>query len=400
MKKLIFLSLLFSALICTVNAKSNKESEPVADISQYYASKDQVCDFILEFENQSEGNLTITNCIFNRKKRKTFTPAAKSEDITLAAGECRKFRIKTADMINDYSSLSVGFYCYEKNWYWWYDINPQMNQNHMKIIVSNDSKKNGGDSIIYPKFKAEEDKDLDDFLVDSSYDFVCEVINSSSGNITVQPVLDRLYSGPNFGDGIFASGNEVIIEKGKSHQFKYRFNRGEEDPLNLNLYWVVFGSYIKLDGASSKGNIGRPFLSEDGKQNNLVDMKLTVEVTDDFMTKKKPFVIESLPSKKKVKAVDYKGKVWAGGYQGRMKEGSVVVKLNTNGSFVFQMYDEGFNTIWTVYKGTYKVEGNTLYLTSKGYPETTGTSSDNWKTIYFSGMINGSQTKASYIPYE
>lgn len=400
MKKLFILTVLFSAFFCMAYAKSNKESEPVADISQYYASKDQVCDFILEFENQSEGNLTITNCIFNRKKRKTFTPAAKSEDITLAAGECRKFRIKTADMINDYSSLSVGFYCYEKDWYWWYDINPQMNQNHMKIIVSNDSKKNGGDSIIYPKFKAEEDKNLDDFLVDSSYDFVCEVINSSSGNITVQPVLDRLYSGPNFGDGIFASGNEVIIEKGKSHQFKYRFNRGEGDPLNLNLYWVVFGSYIKLDGASSKGNIGRPFLSEDGKQNNLVDMKLTVEVTDDFMTKKKPFVVEPLPSSDSVEVADYKGKSWTGGYQGRMKEGSVVVKLNTNGSFVFQMYDEGFNTIWTVYKGTYKVEGNTLYLTSKGYPETTGTSSDNWNTIYFSGFINGSQVKTDYIPYE
>ena len=76
MKKLIFLSLLFSALICTVNAKSNKEPEPVADISQYYASKDQACDFILEFENQSEVDLTITSCIFNKKKRKTFNPLA------------------------------------------------------------------------------------------------------------------------------------------------------------------------------------------------------------------------------------------------------------------------------------------------------------------------------------
>lgn len=248
--------------------------------------------------------------------------------------------------------------------------------------------------------KSNKIKNLDDFLVETSYDFAYEIINSSSGNITVQPVLDRLYSGPNFGDGIFASGSEVTIEKGKSYQFKYRFVREEGDPLNLNLYWVVFGSYIKLDGASTKGNIGRPFLSEDGKENKLLGMKLTVEVTDEFMTKKKPFVVEPLPSKEKVKAVDYKGKAWVGGYQGRMKEGSWVVKLNTNGNFVFQMYDEGFNTIWTIYKGAYKVEGNTLYLTSKGYPETTGTSSDNWKTIYFSGMINGSQVKTDYIPYE
>ena len=398
MKKLFTSVVLFTILILAGYAKSKENIEPV-DISRYYASREEACDFILEFENQFEGNLTITTCIFNKKKRKTFNPFAKSEDMVLASGESKKFRFKTSDMIKDYSSLCVGFYCYEKDWYWWYDINSKMNNNHMKIIVENDSNKNGGDTFLYPKFKQYEDKNLDDFLVDSAYDFVFEVKNSTSGNITVQTVLDRMYSGPNFGDGIFAAGSEVVIENGKTRQFKYRFGRDKEDPLNLYLDMVVFGSYIKLDGSQSKGHIGTPFIYENG-QNNLVGMKLSVEVTDDFLSNRKPLEIEALDVDKKPRSAAYKGKPWVGGYQGRMKEGAWVVKLLSNGTVIFQMYDDGFNKIYTVKKGTYTVDGNTITVTSKQFPETTGTSSDNWNNIYFSGMITGTQTKASYIPYE
>ena len=143
------------------------------------------------------------------------------------------------------------------------------------------------------KVKTPQLLNLDEFLVEADYDFVFEVKNNSSGNITVQPVLDRMYSGPNFGDGLFATGSEVVIEKGKTRQFMYRFNREKENRLNLDLHTVVFGSYIKLDGEVTKGHIENPFIYENG-QNNLVGMKLLVEVTDDFLSNRTPLVKEAL----------------------------------------------------------------------------------------------------------
>ncbi len=403
MKKLLISVVLFSILLLNGYAKSNNVTESVPDINKYYALPDNYCYFILEFENQSEVDLTITNCIFNRKKRKTFNPVAKSEDMIIAPGECRKFRYNTKDMIKDYSSLSIGFYCYEKDWYWWYDISTKMNYNHMKVIVKSDSNQSGDDTILYPKFKGDEDKNLDDFFVESGYDFIYEVKNNTSGNISVQPVLDQMYVGPLFGDGIFAVGKEVVIEKGKSHQFKYKISREKDDPLYLNLRVVVFGSYIKLDGVQEKGHIGFPFIDDsqqyENGQNNLIGMKLAFEVTDDFLSNRKPLVIEGLEDKN-TKPANYKGKPWVGGYQGRMKEGSWVVKLLYDGTIVFERYDDGFNKIYTVKKGKYTVNNNTITITTKQFPETIGTASDNWESIDFSGIINGTQTKASYIPYE
>ena len=133
-KNFIAFAVIVAAIFFIGCASTSQVAEQPLDISQYYAVPDKECDFILEFENKSEDTLTINNCIINKNKRKSFMPKAKSEDIVLAEGESVKLRFNTSDMIKDFSSMSVGFYCYEKNWYWWYDINPQMNQNHIQPI--------------------------------------------------------------------------------------------------------------------------------------------------------------------------------------------------------------------------------------------------------------------------
>ena len=295
-KIIIALAAFVSILSGCASAKHFEENSNT-EITQFYASNDEDCNFIFEFYNESEKILHIVNYISETNKMENqYVPVLTSQDITLKPGQGYIFKLNADRMLKIFKKgYSVAINCYEKEWHWGYSIEKDMKYRRVRVIVTNDS--NEGGKMIYPPFNSENkfivqesaidhngkpffaydlidtqegfgayfdtrvffvDRngkfsnifpgsckevieellnkksfmilnfeggkyimlntnplDLEDYLLKSDYDFIYEIINNTSGPITVANVMLTEDSRP------VGWTEDVVIEKGKTYQFNY-----------------------------------------------------------------------------------------------------------------------------------------------------------------------------------
>lgn len=209
MKKLIMVTIVLAALIMTIGCAT---TDVKVDKSIITATEENY-DFIYEVVNNTSGKLTVATYIMDSNQKEIGTAA----DVVIEKGELYQFKYNLKNLKKLYGSNSwMGcYFAPENKWRcngWMNDLNC-INQKHSVIVT--DAKDpnycmdgvNSWDFISISELIQDED----------DYDFIYEIVNNTSGKMIVSNYIQN-YSTNTF----LAKTDNVVLEKGESHQFKYK----------------------------------------------------------------------------------------------------------------------------------------------------------------------------------
>lgn len=207
MKKLFMIGLVLTAMsMTTVFAapKAKVDKSVLTAVEEGY-------DFIYEVVNNTSGTLTVATYVQSGDKR-----LAKAADVALEKGESYQFKYSLKTLKKLYGESAYIGCEFEPEWKWrcygWTNNFNVENQRHIvKVTDAAD-----------PSY-CMDGENIWDFIDlglltqnEEGYDFIYEVVNNTSGKLTVATYLKNTTNGK-----FVAKADNVVIEQGKTYQFKY-----------------------------------------------------------------------------------------------------------------------------------------------------------------------------------
>ena len=230
MKKLFMITVLAAMSLSLFAASKAKVDKSIL------TSVEEDYDFIYEVENDTSGSLTVATFISNGKKT-----IAKAADVEIKKGESYQFKYNLKTLKKLYGAASYIGCEFEPEWKWrcggW--MNNFNVENQKRIVKVTDASD--------PQYCLDSENIWDFINIneltqnEGGYDFIYEVVNNTSGKLTVAAYLK------NANDGKFVAKTEnIAIEEGKTYQFKFNLddvknNYGKN--LNLGCFFTPEGKW-------------------------------------------------------------------------------------------------------------------------------------------------------------
>ena len=210
MKKIFMISLVLFAVSAAVFAASNSKED-----KSVLTAVEEDFDFVYEVVNNTSGKLTVATFISNSSQK----TVAKAEDVVIEKGESYQFKYNLKTLKKLYGSSSyIGCY-FEPEGRWrcggWMNKLTLENQKHtVKISDASNPEycmdaENIWDFVNIPSLPQNEE----------DYDFIYEIVNNTSGKLTVSPYLRNSSA-----DKYIAITEKVTVEAGETYQFKYKLD--------------------------------------------------------------------------------------------------------------------------------------------------------------------------------
>ena len=204
-------------------------------------------DFIYEVVNNTGDELTVANYIRDYSKAKFDEGIlAQTEDVKIAKGGKYQFKYKTADLKKyDNGSTSLGcFFTPKGKWTCGGWENGLDRANEVHIVTVTDSEEyciEGANSYRFLNVA-----ELSE--AEGAYDFIYEVVNNTSGKVTIANYI-RSKNNSSATDKFLAQTNDIVLEKGKTYQFKYSTAKLLEDyPAEDDNTYISLGCFFTPEG--------------------------------------------------------------------------------------------------------------------------------------------------------
>lgn len=176
-------------------------------------------DFIYEVVNNTSDELTVANYIRDYSKAKFDEGiVAQTEDVVIAKGGKYQFKYKTADLKKyDNGSTSLGcFFTPKGKWRCGGWENGLDIENKVHTVTVTDSEDYCIEGVNSYRFL-----DVKELIeAEDDYDFIYEVVNNTSGKVTIANYI-RSWNNSTKKDKYLAQTKDIVLEKGKTYQFKY-----------------------------------------------------------------------------------------------------------------------------------------------------------------------------------
>ena len=179
-------------------------------------------DFIYEVVNNTSGQLIVAGYV-NNDKGKELT---RSYDILIEQGDIFQFKFNLKKMRDNYGAMSF-FGCYfEPKGRWrcsgWMNDFGDYNKNCKHAVIVSDASDLNYCMDAENRWMVYSSNILE--TEETDYDFIYEVVNNSSGNLTVENYISIE---PEHGLES-AISNPIVIKKGDKYQFKYNLTKLKE----------------------------------------------------------------------------------------------------------------------------------------------------------------------------
>ena len=213
--------------------------ETKTDMDKYFATGDEKSDFIFEFTNETETDLTIYNLICDsRISNFENSIVTKTENVVVKPGETVEFNYNVKKILADFDyNYIFGNYVVEKNCNWWYyTIDGAIGNHRIKVNMTNEDY-NLGEKHSY------EDATpigMDEYFATSEqYDFIFEFTNKTESDLVMYNYIS------DYSYYRLIKTSDFVIKPGETKKLYYDVKKIKND---------YDGPYIFTVGTSQNGN--------------------------------------------------------------------------------------------------------------------------------------------------